>query len=218
MALGKDARFACLAIDHDMGLGELFLIGGKIRHADRAGGVEPVALRFIPGGQRAKGEGNGHPVKHAEDSVQGANPQKILAARAHGFGPWKVCENCRDDFGDQLARCAAGTDGPGDVEIPLFIGLDFCFLDARKAGATQKALDRGCGRAMARALFLLGPVGLAVGNSFSDTGKAARTREAAEAGRGKPCLRQSRAQRVLESLPGAFLHPGRDFFGEKLDE
>ena len=106
-----------------------------------------------------------------------------------------------------------------DIEFALLgVLLDFCVLDALKAGALEEALDRALRRADARALALLAPMRLRLGQADDVQRQPPRRREALRALIGHVRVDQRVGDQPLQIVRRLALHARRDFFAEEFKE
>ena len=190
-------------------------------HREAGGTKETVACGGVGGQNALEGEGDhggtGLVNQQAEDGVQRADPAQGAAAPAHGFGPGEIADGGFQHLGDDRRGAAARLFDHGEVNLRLFVVAEFQLV-AVKAGRAQEAVEGSGGGVGARAFALLAHRAAFGTQAVDAQGQAARCRKRTGRGIGQASLDQTVGHQFLQILPGAGLHPGRDFLGEKFDQ
>ena len=208
-------------VEHDMRAGKFGLVVFKARDFDLIGRKEPVSARGVPGCDPIDGQrhnlGPGFIADDAEDRMQRADPFQTARAPPHRLGPWEVTDRLFQHFGHDLCCRAARLFDFSKEHFP-FGGIAFLKLITGQTSTAQKAFDGflGCVGFRAFAFFNLSWAG---GQHIAKCQRqAARRGENGGGTIGQASLNQTIGHQLLQVFARTFLHPRRDFFGEKFNQ
>ncbi len=198
-------------------------------HFERLRRHEAMAVSDIAGRNPADFEGHdfrlfGFRPEGGDDRMKRAHPAQggglgRTRAPAHRLGPGEIFYDLGQDLGKNVERRRALAFDHGEIELAaLFVGFDPGLVQRGQPRALQKALDRGVGRADARALFLLALVGLAGGEADDMEREPARGDETFRRFKGQAAFDQGAGDEFFQVGGGLGLHPRRDFLGEKFEQ
>ena len=212
-------------IEQNAGVFELGLVVGEVLDGDRAVAEEAVAEGSVMKLKRRKalaaqveGARQRRAVEHCHDTMQRAHPPERRIRPAHGLRPGQTGENRAEHAFDRPIGWPAFLCRNNKPELVALYLAFLALVERGQAGRFEEALDRLVGRANARALALLGDVGLLGRDAVDHQGQAARRDVGLRALKIEPGLLQPVGDQTLQVVGRAGLHARRDLFGEQFKE